>query len=111
MRKRWLQLAAVPVALAFVAAACSTQTTTTTAVATTTGGDDGDAPRRRVTPKATTAPAEHRGRRAERATTGATGQGADLAGTEVTVFGSESSEEEAGAHAGRRSTSSPRRTA
>ena len=86
MRRRWLRLAAVPITLAFmVGAACSTEdkgsSSNTTAggggAATTAGGSGGSS-----------APA------------GSTGGGtsnADLKGKEVTVFGSESSDEEAGA--------------
>ena len=98
MRKRWLRLAAVPVAFAFVAAACSTsdddddagETEETTADGTEapadTGGED------------TEAPADTGGEGTEPAGTGGEGGGeADLAGTEVTVFGSESSDDEAGA--------------
>jgi alpha-glucoside transport system substrate-binding protein len=84
MRKRWLRLAALPVAFAFVAAACSTSDDDDDA-----GGDDD-----------TEAPADTGGEGTEApADTGGEGGGeADLAGTEVTVFGSESSDSEAGAH-------------
>ncbi len=91
MRKRWLRLAAVPIALAFVAAACSTSDDDDDA-----GGDDDT----EATTEGTEASGTEGTQPAETEGTGGgdTGGGsADLAGTEVTVFGSESSDEEAGA--------------
>jgi alpha-glucoside transport system substrate-binding protein len=76
MRRRLVRLAALPVALGLMVAACSTES------------DDGDS-------ADTTAAAA--GSEAPSGSEAAGEANPDLAGTEVTVFGSESSEEEAGA--------------
>ncbi len=129
MRKRWLKLAAVPVALAFVAASCSTEDegggasdSSTTEAESGTGGTEAESESTEA--ESETTEAESESTEAESDTTegesettegesettegesettegeggGEGGGSADLAGTEVTVFGPESSEEEAGAH-------------
>ena len=82
MQRRWYKLAVVPIALSFVAAACSTS-------------DDDDDSGGAADTEATTGATTGGGTTAPSGTSG--GGNADLAGTEVTVFGSESSDEEAGA--------------
>ena len=81
MRRRWLRPAAVPLTLAFmVAAACSTSDNSNSSDTTAAGGSAGTAAS------------------SGSASAGSAAAGnADLAGKEVTVFGSESSDEEAGA--------------
>ena len=81
MRRRWLRPAAVPLTLAFmVAAACSTWDNSNSSDTTAAGGSAGTAAS------------------SGSASAGSAAAGnADLAGKEVTVFGSESSDEEAGA--------------
>jgi alpha-glucoside transport system substrate-binding protein len=81
MRKRWVKFAALPIALALVAAAC---------------GDDDDDDAGGTDTEATEAPT---GTEAEgTAAPGTAGEGGgDLAGTTVTIFGVESSDNEAGA--------------
>jgi len=88
MRKRWLKLAAVPLTFAFISAACGTEDSSsdTGAPSDTQAAGDTAAPGDTEAPGDTAAPGD----------TGGSGN-ADLEGTEVTVFGSESSEEEAGA--------------
>ena len=81
MRRRWLRPAAVPLTLAFmVAAACSTSDNNSSDTTAASGGSAGTA-------------ASSGSASAGSAAAGS----ADLAGTEVTVFGSEDSENEAGA--------------
>jgi alpha-glucoside transport system substrate-binding protein len=113
MTKRWLKLAVVPVAFAFVAAACGTSDDDDAAEDTgaTSGGTEAETATTTAGTSAGTGTAT---------TTGGTGTGTTspyitappgstpsagsivvdpaLAGTEVTVFGPESSAEEAGAH-------------
>lgn len=81
MRRRWLRPAAVPLTLAFmVAAACSTSDNNSSDTTAASGGSAGTAAS------------------SGSASAGSAAAGnADLAGKEVTVFGSESSDEEAGA--------------
>jgi len=81
MRRRWLRPAAVPLTLAFmVAAACSTSDNNSSDTTAASGGSAGTAAS------------------SGSASAGSSAAGnADLKGKEVTVFGSESSDEEAGA--------------
>jgi len=121
-RKRWLRLAAVPLTFAFVAAACSTESDdaddSDDTSAVTSGGDDtaagGDTATTGGGDTATTGGGDTGATTAgtetgetspfitasegEAPTAGSIVADPALAGTEVNVFGPESSDEEAGAH-------------
>ena len=114
MRKRWLKLAAIPLAFTLAASACSTEEeagedtgesgTTAAESDTTTAGSGTTSPGTGTTTAGTGTTTAGTG--TTTAGTGTTTPGTpggtipadpELEGTEVTVFGSESSEEEAGA--------------
>ncbi len=107
MRKRWLKLAAIPLAFTLAASACSTEDeaaedtgesgTTAAESDTTTAGSGTASPGTGTTTGGTGTTTAETGDTTAGTPGGTIPADPALEGTEVTVFGSESSEEEAGA--------------